>query len=76
MRRREFVAAIISAAAWPRATLAQRADHVRKVGMLLGGSESDEEWQCYLRSFEQELQRHCHIKAGWRAGGRWPRVAG
>ena len=25
---------------------------------------------------DQDAIRHCHINAGWRAGGRWPRVAG
>jgi ABC-type uncharacterized transport system substrate-binding protein len=46
----------------PRSTLAQPAVRVRKVSLLLGGAGSDEEWQRYLRSFEQELARLGWVK--------------
>lgn len=57
MRRREFIAALGSAAAWP---LASMADEARRVGVLLGLSENDPRAQTEFASFRQEL-----AQLGW-----------
>ena len=41
MRRREFIAQLGGAAAWPLAARAQRADRMPFVGVLMTGSEND-----------------------------------
>jgi hypothetical protein len=41
MRRREFIAGLVSAAAWPLQAQAQQSDSVRRIGVLMGGGEND-----------------------------------
>jgi putative tryptophan/tyrosine transport system substrate-binding protein len=62
MRRREFVAGLGGAAAWPLAARAQQMG-TRRVGILVPVSENDPYWQARLKVFLAELQ-----KLGWAEG--------
>ena len=64
MRRREFIAGISSAAAWPLAARAQQADRVRRIGILVPAVADDPEFQARVRAFLQEL-----AQLGWAIGG-------
>jgi putative ABC transport system substrate-binding protein len=71
--RREFVALLGSAAAWPLAAWAQQGERVRRVGVLMGGAENDPALKSYLSAFTQAL-----ADLGWTDGRnlrmyvRWP----
>src|SRR5262249_56740585 len=62
-----------AAGAWPRAARAQQPEKVRRIGMLMGGPESDPEEQARLAAFLDGLQQ-----LGWTDGRnvridtRWP----
>jgi len=73
MRRREFVAGLGSAAAWPLTAGAQQG--VRRVGVLMGGAATEAESQSYLAAFSQGLRqlgwtegRNVRIDVRWIAG--------
>ena len=64
MRRRDFTKVIGGAAAtWPVAALAQQAERVRRIGVLMGFAESDPIAQSRLVAFRDAL-----AKLGWTEG--------
>ena len=63
MRRREFIAGLGSAAAWPLAARAQLGDRVRRIGVLSGGDENDLLAKTQVSAFTQAL-----ADLGWTDG--------
>jgi putative ABC transport system substrate-binding protein len=55
IRRREFVAGIGSAAAWPVVARAQQGDRIRRIGLLMTGDENDPIAKAYVSAFAQAL---------------------
>jgi putative ABC transport system substrate-binding protein len=68
IRRREFIAGLGGAAAWPLAARAQQGDRVRRIGVLMAFDENDPAWQTPLSAFPQAL-----ADLGW-ADGRNVRI--
>jgi putative ABC transport system substrate-binding protein len=62
MRRRKFIALLGGAVAWPVAARAQQ-ERMRRIGVLMGLSESDAEGPPRVAAFRQELQN-----LGWTEG--------
>jgi putative ABC transport system substrate-binding protein len=64
MRRRKFITLLGGAATvWPLAARAQRADQVRRIGVLVAYAEDDPEMKARLAAFRQGLE-----KLGWLEG--------
>ena len=63
MRRREFIAGLGSAAAWPVAARAQQGERTRHIGVLMGLVENDPEAQARITTLRQGLQ-----ELGWSEG--------
>jgi putative ABC transport system substrate-binding protein len=64
MRRREFIAGLGSAAAWPLAAQSQQAGGIRRIGWMFGGAEND------LGSrANRDALRGALTKLGWTEGG-------
>jgi putative ABC transport system substrate-binding protein len=63
MRRREFIALIGGAAAWPLAAGAQQANRTSRIGMLLPGTDGEVQAQARNAAFRQALDQ-----LGWTAG--------
>src|SRR5215472_10848345 len=62
--RRELLAAFgAPAATWPLAARAQQQARIRRIGVLLGWSERDPQFQSWFAAFVQELAR-----LGWIVG--------
>jgi putative ABC transport system substrate-binding protein len=75
IRRREFIAGLGSAAAWPVAARAQQGDRVRRIGVLLSTEENDVEEATGLAAFTQALAdlgwtegRNLRMDIRWTAG--------
>jgi putative ABC transport system substrate-binding protein len=63
MRRREFIALLGGAAAWPLAVHAQQGERVRRIGVLNPAAADDAVWQTRMGAFQQEL-----ALLGWSIG--------
>jgi putative tryptophan/tyrosine transport system substrate-binding protein len=63
MRRREFIAGLGSAAAWPLATQAQEGGRLRRIGVLTYFAENDPSGQVRIATFRQALR-----ELGWTEG--------
>lgn len=76
MKRREFITLLGGAvSAWPLVIRAQQADHMRRIGVLVGYSAGDVEGQASVAAFRQRLRelgwtdgRNIRIDTRW-AGG-------
>lgn len=62
-RRRDFIAALGGAAAWPIAAHAQLPDRVRRIGVLMDSAEDEPEGQTRIAAFRQGLR-----ELGWIEG--------
>jgi putative ABC transport system substrate-binding protein len=63
MKRREFIAGLGSAVAWPMVAQAQQGDRVRRIGVLMPGDENDPVRKTYVSAFTQAL-----ADLGWTDG--------
>jgi putative tryptophan/tyrosine transport system substrate-binding protein len=63
MRRREFIALLGGAAAWPIAAWAQQPERLRRIGVLMNRAADNPEGQDRLAAFQQGLQ-----ESGWGVG--------
>jgi putative ABC transport system substrate-binding protein len=55
MRRREFIAGLGSAAAWPAVARAQQPDRMRRIGVLMPVTADNTEYQARAGAFVQGL---------------------
>jgi putative tryptophan/tyrosine transport system substrate-binding protein len=63
MRRREFIAGLGGAAAWPLVARGQQAERMRRIGVLMAFEENNPEAKVWLSGFTQGLS-----EAGWTDG--------
>ena len=73
--RREFIAGLGRAAAWPVVARAQQPDRMRRMGVLMGGDENDPDQKRALSAFTQALadfgwtdDRKVRIDLRWASG--------
>ena len=62
LRRREFITLLGGAAAWPLAAVAQQAERMRRIGVLIG-SEDNVDARALFAEFQQALEQ-----LGWAYG--------
>jgi hypothetical protein len=79
MRRREFIAGLAGAAAWPLAARAQQSDRMRRIGVLMG-EDGNDLWErpAFPRS-RRDLRSRVGPKAetyGWTFVGPTPALTG
>jgi putative ABC transport system substrate-binding protein len=63
VKRRDFIALLSGAAAWPLAARAQQAERVRRIGVLLPAAADDSQYQTWLGALLQGLSQ-----LGWVIG--------
>ena len=63
MKRREFIAALGGAAAWPVVAHAQQPEQMRRIGVLVASAEDELDIQARLDGFRQGIE-----KLGWSQG--------
>jgi putative tryptophan/tyrosine transport system substrate-binding protein len=63
MKRREFIAGLCGAVAWPVVARAQQGARVRRIGVLLPAAADDTQFQAYVGAFLQGL-----ALSGWTIG--------
>jgi putative ABC transport system substrate-binding protein len=63
LQRREFITLLGGAAVWPHIARAQQPEQIRRIGVLMGYTESDPAVQSYLAAFRGTL-----AKLGWTDG--------
>jgi putative ABC transport system substrate-binding protein len=63
MRRREFIAGLGSAAAWPFVVQAQQREQMRRIGVLMSGNEDDPVLRARVSALTQAL-----ADLGWTEG--------
>jgi ABC-type uncharacterized transport system substrate-binding protein len=75
MRRRNFIALLGSAAAWPLAARAQQPERMRRIGVLMNGAATETMPQSYVAAFVQGLRQlgwtegqNLRIDVRWNAG--------
>jgi putative tryptophan/tyrosine transport system substrate-binding protein len=75
MKRRQFIAGLGSAAAWPLAARAQQANRMRRVAVLMPYDENDSGAKAFLSAFSQGLSalgwtdgRNLRMEIRWAAG--------
>src|SRR4030088_2701574 len=59
MRRRDFIAVVGGAAAWPIAVRGQQAERMRRIGVLMAATADDRENQTRIGAFQQGLAAVC-----------------
>ena len=74
MQRREFITLLGGASTWPLAASAQQTERMRRIGVLLSGTD-DQEMQARVAAFIQALEqlgwidsRNIRIEYRWAAG--------
>jgi putative ABC transport system substrate-binding protein len=75
MRRREFIATLGGAAAWPVAARAQQGARIRRIGIILSGREVDKEMQARVAALREGLKGLGWIEGrGYQFEFRWPGI--